>query len=73
MNRVAAKLAQQTGVTGTATINAKLAKTQKGAPKLTLSSELQEPSRAKRPGLQTPNKTGGLRLPKKEGESMLSP
>ena len=67
MNKVASKLAQQAGTTGA--VNAKLAKPTKAAPKL----GLEEPSRAKRPGPQTPNKTGGLRLPTKQGENLLSP
>jgi len=68
MNKVAAKLAQQAGTTGA--VAGKFGKTPKAIPKMLY---IEEPVRSKRPGLQTPNKTGGSKLPKVGENSLLSP
>lgn len=72
MNKVAAKLAQQAGTAGAGA--GKFGKTVKATPKIIYTEKmvmLEEPVRTKRPGLQTPNKTGALKLPKAGGESSL--
>jgi hypothetical protein len=67
MNKVAAKLAQQSSTTGA--VAGKFGKTPKATPKMLY---IEEPVRAKRPGLQTPNKTGASKLPRAGEASLFS-